>query len=113
MGAVTAIMYAAQDPSVACMVVDSPFASLHTLAQELVENTPVGILVGPSACCERIGKSFQLHCNREKFPEKAIIAVKCTRKEKKREKVRSSLCALSFLFASIFLGEVRTELLGE
>lgn len=37
MGAVTSIMYSAEDPSVSCCVVDSPFSSLRTLAMELVE----------------------------------------------------------------------------
>eukprot|EP00808_Paulinella_micropora_P008645 g53426.t1 len=41
MGAVTCLLYAAKDPSVACMVLDSPFASLVTLIEELVErNVP-------------------------------------------------------------------------
>eukprot|EP01122_Echinamoeba_exundans_P001789 TRINITY_DN1177_c0_g1_i2.p1 TRINITY_DN1177_c0_g1~~TRINITY_DN1177_c0_g1_i2.p1 ORF type:complete len:535 (+),score=122.08 TRINITY_DN1177_c0_g1_i2:106-1710(+) len=37
MGAVTSIMYSAEDPSVSCCVVDSPFSSLRTLAMELVD----------------------------------------------------------------------------
>jgi len=37
MGAATAIMYAVRDPSIAGMVLDSPFASLEQLAEELVE----------------------------------------------------------------------------
>ena len=37
MGAVTCILYGAADPSIAGMVLDSPFASLTTLMHELVE----------------------------------------------------------------------------
>jgi len=37
MGAVTSIMYGANDPSVACMIVDSAFSSLKTLSGELVD----------------------------------------------------------------------------
>jgi cephalosporin-C deacetylase-like acetyl esterase len=36
MGAVTAILYAATDPSIACMILDSPFSNLKVLAMELV-----------------------------------------------------------------------------
>eukprot|EP01089_Gocevia_fonbrunei_P020454 TRINITY_DN7637_c0_g1_i1.p1 TRINITY_DN7637_c0_g1~~TRINITY_DN7637_c0_g1_i1.p1 ORF type:complete len:389 (+),score=57.68 TRINITY_DN7637_c0_g1_i1:139-1305(+) len=39
MGAATSIMYVASDPSIACMVLDSPFTSLNQVAKELVENT--------------------------------------------------------------------------
>ncbi len=41
MGAATSIMYGATDPSIACMVLDSPFSSLTKVAKELVENSPV------------------------------------------------------------------------
>lgn len=37
MGAVTSIMYASKDPSIQCIVCDSPFASLKTLCKDLVE----------------------------------------------------------------------------
>lgn len=37
MGAVTALMMAEQDPSICCMVCDSPFSSLRALAKELVD----------------------------------------------------------------------------
>ncbi|ELR20464.1 abnormal long morphology protein [Acanthamoeba castellanii str. Neff] len=43
MGAATSIMYGATDPSIACMVLDSPFSSLTKVAKELVENSPVKI----------------------------------------------------------------------
>jgi hypothetical protein len=43
MGAATAIMYAAMDPSIACLVLDSPFCSLNVVAQELVENSQIKI----------------------------------------------------------------------
>lgn len=36
MGAATSLMFGVSDPSVACMVLDSPFSSLETLANELV-----------------------------------------------------------------------------
>ena len=43
MGAATAIMYGASDPSIAGMVLDSPFTSLKQLSKELVNSTNVGI----------------------------------------------------------------------
>jgi len=43
MGAVTAIQCAQADPSIACIVCDSPFSSLHTLAMELVQHSDVNI----------------------------------------------------------------------
>jgi hypothetical protein len=41
MGAVTAILYAANDPSIACLVLDSPFSNLKVLAMELVTKAAV------------------------------------------------------------------------
>ena len=38
MGAATALMFGASDPSIAGMVLDSPFSSLSKLANELVEH---------------------------------------------------------------------------
>lgn len=35
MGAVTSLMHADRDPSIACLILDSPFSSLRTLAEEL------------------------------------------------------------------------------
>lgn len=37
MGAATAIMHGDRDPSIACMILDSPFADLTQLAEEMVE----------------------------------------------------------------------------
>lgn len=37
MGAVTALMHADRDPSIAGLVLDSPFTSLRTLAEELAK----------------------------------------------------------------------------
>ena len=37
MGAATAIMYGSRDPTVSCMVLDSPFTDLTSLAEEMVE----------------------------------------------------------------------------
>ena len=37
MGAVTALMYADRDPSIAALVLDSPFSNLKTLAEELCD----------------------------------------------------------------------------
>ncbi|RNF07795.1 uncharacterized protein Tco025E_07291 [Trypanosoma conorhini] len=37
MGAVTSIMYAAKDPSIKCMVCDSPFSTLRLLIKDLVK----------------------------------------------------------------------------
>ena len=38
MGAVTAIMYVQMDPSIACLILDSPFSSLKNLARDLVDS---------------------------------------------------------------------------
>ena len=43
MGAVTAIMYTKSDPSIACMVLDSPFSSLRGLSKDLVDNAQVRV----------------------------------------------------------------------
>ena len=45
MGAATSIMYSATDPSIACVVLDSPFASLSQLSQELVQNQDLPVAV--------------------------------------------------------------------
>lgn len=37
MGAATALMHGDRDPSIACMILDSPFSDLTTLAEEMVE----------------------------------------------------------------------------
>jgi len=37
MGAATALMHGYRDPSIACMILDSPFSDLATLAEEMVE----------------------------------------------------------------------------
>ena len=44
MGAATALMYAASDPSIGALVLDSPFSSLPDLALELVCNAKVRFL---------------------------------------------------------------------
>lgn len=51
MGAVTAILYSERDPSVAGIVLDSPFSRLTDLMKELVEeqNIPLWGLVGGTA----------------------------------------------------------------
>jgi pimeloyl-ACP methyl ester carboxylesterase len=53
MGAVTAIMYAARDPTISCIVCDSPFSSLELLAKDLammhagwVPGFAVGSIIG-------------------------------------------------------------------
>jgi len=38
MGAITAIMHADRDPTIACMVLDSPFTSLKKVAEELTKS---------------------------------------------------------------------------
>lgn len=43
MGASTALMCAQRDPSIACLILDSPFISLNQLARELVENSQVQV----------------------------------------------------------------------
>jgi len=45
MGAATAIMYGASDPSIGAIVLDSPFSSLPKLAGELVTNTNLPIQI--------------------------------------------------------------------
>jgi pimeloyl-ACP methyl ester carboxylesterase len=46
MGAATALMFGDRDPSIACMILDSPFADLTQLAEEMVEKgRDQGILV--------------------------------------------------------------------
>jgi len=37
MGAATSLMFGSRDPSIACMILDSPFADLTQLAEEMVE----------------------------------------------------------------------------
>ena len=37
MGAATSLMHGYRDPSIACMILDSPFSDLSTLAEEMVE----------------------------------------------------------------------------
>jgi alpha/beta superfamily hydrolase len=41
MGAVTGLMHADRDPSIAGLVLDSPFSNLRTLAEELAKNHSV------------------------------------------------------------------------
>lgn len=43
MGAVTALLHGDRDPSIACLVLDSPFASLQQLAKELVDTAQMNI----------------------------------------------------------------------
>jgi len=43
MGAATSLMYGSTDPSIACMVLDSPFSSLTKVAKELVETSQIKI----------------------------------------------------------------------
>ncbi|KAL6046202.1 Alpha/beta hydrolase, related [Balamuthia mandrillaris] len=43
MGAATSLLYGQIDPSIACMVLDSPFSSLTKVAKELVESAQVKI----------------------------------------------------------------------
>jgi hypothetical protein len=43
MGAVTALMFADRDPTLACLVLDSPFASLKQLARELVDSAQLAV----------------------------------------------------------------------
>ncbi|KAL7516168.1 hypothetical protein ACHAWX_001212, partial [Stephanocyclus meneghinianus] len=37
MGAATALMYASRDPTISCMILDSPFTDLQRLSEEIVE----------------------------------------------------------------------------
>ena len=43
MGAVTALLHGDRDPSIACLVLDSPFSSLRGLARELVDSTDIRV----------------------------------------------------------------------
>ena len=43
MGAATALMFGNRDPSIACLILDSPFTSLPTLARELVDSAQINI----------------------------------------------------------------------
>jgi len=43
MGAVTALMFGDSDPTIACMILDSPFASLRQLAKELVDHAQLSV----------------------------------------------------------------------
>ena len=45
MGAVTALMYADSDPSIAAMVLDSPFSNMEVLAKEIAEKKHQGARV--------------------------------------------------------------------
>ena len=48
MGAATALLHGGRDPSMACMVLDSPFTDLNQLAEELVERGRRNGLFAPS-----------------------------------------------------------------
>ena len=58
MGAVTAIMYANRDPSIAGVVLDSPFSSLPKLMLELVAQFTKGSRVGVPKMAARMALSF-------------------------------------------------------
>jgi alpha/beta superfamily hydrolase len=51
MGAVTGLMHADRDPSIAGLVLDSPFTSLRTLAEELAKTYSVLFLLNELAEC--------------------------------------------------------------
>jgi dipeptidyl aminopeptidase/acylaminoacyl peptidase len=50
MGAATSLMYAEADPSIACAVLDSPFASLSELCVEVTKRYKAWIPVPAPAC---------------------------------------------------------------
>ena len=54
MGAVTALLAANEDPSIAGVVLDSPFASLKNLMVELVERWTEGSYVGVPRAATRL-----------------------------------------------------------
>lgn len=58
MGAVTAIMYASRDPSIAGLVLDSPFSSMPKLMLELVSQFTKGSRVGVPKMAARMALSF-------------------------------------------------------
>ena len=43
MGAVTALMFSAKNPSISCLILDSPFISFNQLAADLLDNSQVSI----------------------------------------------------------------------
>jgi len=43
MGAVTALLFVDRDPSISCIICDSPFSSLKTLARELVDTAQLNV----------------------------------------------------------------------
>lgn len=57
-GAVTALLYANRDPSIAGIVLDSPFSSLNTLVMELVDQFTAGSRVSVPQMATRMALSF-------------------------------------------------------
>lgn len=63
MGAVTTLLYASKDPTIASIVVDSPFSSLSLLADELVQyHTKIPLMIGKIAK-KFVRKSVQAKAN--------------------------------------------------
>lgn len=58
MGAVTALLSAHDDPSIASVVLDSPFASLRDLMQELVEKWTSGGYIGVPRAATRVAAGW-------------------------------------------------------
>ena len=58
MGAVTALLYANRDPSIAGIVLDSPFSSLNKLMMELVDQFTAGSRVSVPQMATRMALSF-------------------------------------------------------
>ena len=58
MGAVTALLYANRDPSIAGIVLDSPFSSLNKLMMELVDQFTAGSRVSVPQIATRMALSF-------------------------------------------------------
>ena len=58
MGAVTALLYANRDPSIAGIVLDSPFSSLNKLMMELVDQFTAGSRMSVPQMATRMALSF-------------------------------------------------------
>ena len=55
MGAATALLHSHRDPSIACIILDSPFADLRQLAN-------VGLCVRLGLCVMLLGRTYAAAC---------------------------------------------------
>lgn len=108
MGAVTALLYANRDPSIAGVVLDSPFCSLNTLMTELVAQYTAGSRIGVPAMATRLALSFMRSSikSRAKFDINALDVLKTA---------PSSFCPALFAHGNedTFIGPHHSERLHE